>query len=141
MNKHIEYDTASSGVIDAIMRPLEGEPDQECVFCQIVSGRAPAKIVQKWDEVIAIVPLLPVVEGHILVIPKRHVQDFRDVPHVSGKVMEAAASIAPYPSNLITSAGQEATQSVYHLHLHIVPRAYNDGLALPWHSGKHKNNN
>ena len=39
--------------------------------------------------------------------------------------------------NLITSAGRTATQSVFHLHIHYVPRAYRDGLALPWHSGKH----
>lgn len=46
--------------------------------------------------------------------------------------MYRAAEIAPHPSNLITSAGAEATQSVFHLHVHIVPRGENDGLALPW---------
>jgi histidine triad (HIT) family protein len=108
----------------------------DCVFCKIVWRKAPATIVKEWDDALAIVPLGPVVEGHRLVIPKVHVSNYLDNPQVSGMVAERAAEIAPYPSNLITSAGREATQSVWHLHMHIVPRAENDGLALPWYSGK-----
>jgi histidine triad (HIT) family protein len=58
-------------------------------------------------------------------------------PAVSAAAMRAASELAVAPCNLITSAGREATQSVFHLHLHVVPRRENDRLALPWHSGRH----
>jgi histidine triad (HIT) family protein len=108
----------------------------DCVFCAIVAGTAPATVVRRWADAIAIVPLGPVTPGHVLVIPAAHVSDWTADPLVSAVAMARAVEIGSYPSNLITSAGVEATQSVFHLHLHIVPRCDNDGLALPWHSGK-----
>jgi histidine triad (HIT) family protein len=109
-----------------------------CVFCEIVAGRAPAQIVEEWDDALAIVPLNPVVEGHTLVIPRDHVQDFVTDPDVSALAMHRAAELVSGMGsyNLITSKGRPATQSVFHLHLHLVPRAANDGLALPWYSGR-----
>ncbi|KPI31422.1 histidine triad (HIT) protein [Actinobacteria bacterium OV320] len=110
-----------------------------CPFCDIVAGEAPATIVREWDDVIAIVPHNPVVEGHTLVIPKTHVEDFTASTYVAARTMAKAALLGNQmrsPMNLITSKGREATQSVWHLHLHLVPRAENDGLALPWYSGR-----
>lgn len=109
-----------------------------CPFCEIAAGRAPAVIVREWPSTLAIVPLSPVVEGHTLVIPRKHVSDFSQDPDVSAITMRLAAQLAEGsgPMNLITSKGREATQSVFHLHLHLVPRAENDGLALPWYSGR-----
>jgi histidine triad (HIT) family protein len=109
-----------------------------CPFCDIVAGQAPATIVREWDDTIAIVPLGPVVEGHTLVIPKTHVEDFAAAAHVASRTMSKASILAHRmggPMNLITSKGPEATQSVFHLHVHLVPRAVDDGVALPWHSG------
>lgn len=110
-----------------------------CPFCEIITGRAPATKVREWVDALAIIPLGPVVAGHTLVIPKTHVADFTTDPWVSAMAMHCAAELAAesgQPMNLITSRGQAATQSVFHLHLHLVPRAENDGLALPWYSGR-----
>lgn len=112
----------------------------DCPFCAIVAGTAPATIVREWPETLAIVPLGPVTDGHLLVIPKQHVQDFTTDWWISARTMSRASELAAeteQPMNVITSRGREATQSVFHLHLHLVPRAENDGLALPWYSGKH----
>lgn len=109
-----------------------------CVFCDIIAGDEPAEFVRRWTDAVAIVPLNPVTPGHVLVIPRAHVVDASDRPHIAAQAMERAASIAVPPFNIITSAGKEATQSVFHLHLHVVPRAENDGLALPWYSGRSK---
>lgn len=111
----------------------------DCPFCAIAAGTAPATVVHRWHDAMAFIPLHPVVEGHVLVIPDRHVADFATDPEVSAATMRRAAELMRWtdrPMNLITSRGREATQSVFHLHLHLVPRAEGDGLALPWYSGK-----
>jgi histidine triad (HIT) family protein len=81
-------------------------------------------------------PLNPVTEGHLLVVPRLHFPDAGSNPLHAGRAMELAATIAALDSldsyNLITSAGSAATQTVRHLHLHLVPRRPGDGLALPW---------
>src|SRR5690349_1560889 len=96
----------------------------ECVFCEIVAGRAPAEYVSTWPDAIAIYPLNPVTPGHTLVIPRVHVQDASAEPEVTGLTFgRAAALIAGRQVNLITSVGPAATQTVGHLHVHLVPRA------------------
>jgi histidine triad (HIT) family protein len=120
--------------VDRFMRWELG--DDPCVFCEIVAEREPAVFVRRWTDAVAIVPLEPVVDGHVLVLPRVHVPDATDHPETTALVMRRAASLAVPPCNLITSAGREATQSVFHLHVHIVPRRENDGLALPWYSGR-----
>ena len=103
-----------------------------CVFCGIIAGAEPATVVRCWDDALAIVPRSPVTAGHILVIPVQHVEDYTTDPDVTAIVARRAAAVGQYPSNLITSAGAEATQSVRHLHAHVVPRSEGDGLPLPW---------
>ena len=113
-----------------------------CPFCEIVAGRAPATIVRQWSDALAIVPLNPVVDGHLLVIPKMHVTGFFSDPEVSAATMKRAAEMLhgverhhePRDHNVITSAGRAATQTVMHLHVHLVPRTHDDGLSLPWTS-------
>jgi histidine triad (HIT) family protein len=79
-------------------------------------------------------PLGPVVPGHLLVVPKRHVTDARVDPAVTADTYRVAALLAREAGecNLITSVGAAATQSVFHLHVHVVPRRPSDGLRLPW---------
>lgn len=105
-----------------------------CVFCKIIANEAPATIVGEWIDTgtIAIVPLNPVTEGHILVLPKEHVEDALQFPDVTAMTMRRAAMLATRPCNLITSVGVEASQSVFHLHVHVIPRREGDGLLLPW---------
>lgn len=106
-----------------------------CPFCKINTGRAPATFVHEWCDAFAISPRNAVTDGHTLVIPKRHVPDFAADPEVAAATMRRAAQLGRSigrPMNLITSWGAEATQSVPHLHLHLVPREAGDGLHLPW---------
>src|SRR5690606_21559959 len=114
------HTSAPSGCSPANTPPRETTMADSCVFCEIVAGRAPAKFVRQWADTIAIVPLNPVTDGHVLVIPKNHVRDASESPHVAGLTMARAAEIAKPPFNIITSAGRAATQSDLHLHLHSV---------------------
>lgn len=111
-------------------------PNDPCVFCEILAMRAPAEYIASWHDAIAIVPLGPVTEGHILIIPRYHVADAAEEPALTGEMFRHAAVLADgfgYEDfNLITSKGREATQTVDHLHVHLVPRRKDDGLPLPW---------
>jgi histidine triad (HIT) family protein len=111
-------------------------PVANCVFCRIVAGAEPATIVRRTPEMLTIVPLNPVVPGHLLILPTVHVEDFTTRPSVSAAVMHEAANVAVAwalgSCNLITSKGHAATQSMFHLHVHLVPRVEGDGLMLPW---------
>lgn len=114
--------------------------DENCVFCSIVVGNTPATVVREWNDVLCIVPLNPVVDGHWLVLPKKHVTTFFSDPDISAITMRRAAELIhgverhhnPYDYNIITSAGKAATQTIMHLHVHLVPRQIGDNLKLPW---------
>ena len=105
----------------------------DCVFCYIIIKTAPAKIIREWDDCIAFVPLNPVVEGHILVVPRWHAVDAKADPYTTGVVFKRAAElIGEHDVNLIANVGPLAGQTVFHLHVHIVPRTAGDKLCMPW---------
>lgn len=108
---------------------------RNCPFCQIVAGRARAEIVGRTRDSILFVPLNPVTVGHVLIVPQEHVADAADDPELAARSARDAAGWADRRGlayNLITSGGPDATQTVFHLHWHYVPRHSGDGLPLPW---------
>ncbi len=116
----------------ATLPPPIGAP---CPFCDIAAGLGPATIVREWPDAIAIRPRSGgVTAGHLLVLPRVHMSDAATDPVVTAAVAARAAELmAELPNvNLITSRGAAATQSVRHLHFHVLPREEGDGLVLPW---------
>lgn len=112
-----------------------------CAFCDIAAGTAHATVVAEWPETIAVLPRdrdgkRGCTDGHVLLIPRVHVADAATDPLVTGITMARAAELAnrlDYADfNIITSRGAAATQTVFHLHVHLIPRVEGDGLALPW---------
>lgn len=103
----------------------------DCPFCQRIER---GEFDYDWGGVVAFEPLNPVTPGHLLVVPKAHVRDAAENSFAAGAAMECAAMAARSVGdcNIITSVGPLATQTVYHLHVHVVPRREGDGLALPW---------
>jgi histidine triad (HIT) family protein len=117
---------------------------EDCEFCSVARGRDPtAEVVCEGESWIAFFPLKPATAGHTLVIPRRHVVDLWSVdPPMASALMIAVihvgraikAALTPDGMNLITSSGSEAEQTIYHLHLHLVPRYHDDGLDDIWPS-------
>lgn len=111
-----------------------------CKFCEIAAGRDLTPLVEEWDDAVAIVPLNPVTPGHLLVIPATHVERAGVDPEVTGRMFAYADWLATdrrahsgYTDyNLIVNAGLDAGQTVFHLHIHVVPRRAGDMLMMPW---------
>lgn len=114
---------------------MNGSDRGDCPFCEIAAV-LDDRVVYLWDggEIVAFEPLFPRVRGHLLVVPRQHVRDAGECREVTGAVFAAAADLVAVAgqSNLITSVGSAATQTVFHFHAHVIPRREGDGLLLPW---------
>lgn len=108
----------------------------DCVFCDLSKIEGVEWVLTSSPtKVFRFPPLNPVTEGHMLFVPEHHVPDAAHDPMVTRSVFEAAAwwvRSNGIEANIITSIGKAATQSVFHLHVHVVPRTPGDGLLLPW---------
>lgn len=114
----------------------------DCPFCAIARGEErTVEIVCEADSWVAFFPLNPATPGHTLVIPRTHVADLWSADAMVAADLMAAvikvgraitAALTPEGMNLITSAGETAEQTVFHLHLHVVPRWRRDGFDRIW---------
>lgn len=113
----------------------------ECVFCRIVAGSIPASVVHEDAETLAFMDLGQVNPGHVLVAVKRHAQDIYALDERQAAALYAAASrvaraireaFAPQGLSVYQANGKAAGQTVFHLHLHLVPRHEGDGMNLSW---------
>lgn len=109
----------------------------DCIFCRIVSGEIPATKVWDDDNCVVFMDIFPVSRGHILIVPKKHVDNFVSLPvelilplfAAAQKVATATVRAAGAPAfNLTINNGRESGQEVFHLHLHVIPRTAGDGL-------------
>ncbi|MBM4464424.1 MAG: HIT family protein [Chloroflexi bacterium] len=111
----------------------------DCIFCAIIEGRAPAEVVFEDEETLAFMDINPANPGHTLVIPKRHVRNIYDLDEqTAAAVMRATVRVAqaikralqPAGMNLVQSNERAGGQEIFHIHIHIIPRWYGDGLRL-----------
>ncbi|WP_194925202.1 HIT family protein [Catenulispora pinisilvae] len=115
----------------------------DCVFCEIVAGRAPSRRVLADEHTLAFLNIRPAAPGHTLVVPRRHVRDMWDISevehgHVASMVRRAALllrqAFEPDGVNVRVNSGAAAGQDVFHFHTHLIPRRHGDGLQLTWAS-------
>jgi histidine triad (HIT) family protein len=116
----------------------------DCTLCAIAQHRIRAAVVHEDADVIAIMDLFPASKGHVLVLPKEHIEDLYSLPDdMGGRILETAihiskairATLKPKGLNLIQANGAAAGQTIQHFHLHIVPRYENDGVTLNFGHG------
>ena len=116
----------------------------DCLFCKIINGDIPSLKVYEDEYVYAFMDIMPLTKGHTLLIPKTHCQDLFEMPEeVAANLYKVAPKIAnaikaafnPTGMNTVNNNGAAAGQSVFHYHLHFIPRYdETDGLKMEWNS-------
>jgi histidine triad (HIT) family protein len=115
--------------------------DPDCIFCKIVAGEVPATVVAEAERAIAFMDISPATRGHVLVIPREHAQDLLAIGaedlHACAELAQQVAArqvevLGADGVNLLNSCRAAAWQTVFHFHLHVIPRYDGDPLRLPW---------
>jgi histidine triad (HIT) family protein len=115
--------------------------DPDCIFCQIAAGEVPAQIIHQDERTVAFMDINPATRGHALVIPRRHAANLLEVDQedLQAAMLVAQTVARRMPDrlgadgvNLLNSCGSVAWQTVFHFHVHVIPRYSDDPLRLPW---------
>jgi histidine triad (HIT) family protein len=113
----------------------------DCIFCAIAAGEAPATMVAEDERTVAFMDISPATDGHLLVIPRAHYEDVLVIDDGDlDATMHTARAMARRVKdrlgadgvNLLNSCGRAAWQTVFHFHVHVIPRYDDDPLKLPW---------
>lgn len=118
--------------------------DNNCIFCKIAAGEIPSKTIYEDDKFRVILDLGPATKGHALILPKNHYANLYELPEeTAGDVMKLAKKMATIMTeklgcqgfNLMQNNGETAGQTVFHFHMHLIPRYENDGQEINWKPG------
>jgi histidine triad (HIT) family protein len=114
---------------------------EDCIFCKIVAGEIPAQVIEQDAQTLTFMDISPATRGHALVIPKRHATDLWEIDPAELAAVSTAAQrqalrvrdrLGADGVNLINSCRAAAWQTVFHFHMHVIPRYVDDPLKLPW---------
>jgi histidine triad (HIT) family protein len=117
---------------------------EDCLFCGIVAGDVPGQVVDSDEHTVAFMDINPATRGHALVVPRRHSADLMEVSDEDLTYTMLAArrlarhirdALEPDGFNILNSCGSAAWQTVFHFHVHVIPRYVDDPLKLPWVPG------
>ena len=115
--------------------------DPDCIFCKIVAGELPSLVVAEDERTVAFLDVNPATPGHTIVVPREHSADLHAIGpedlaacaamgrRVAGLLVDRLGAAGV---NLLNNVGAAAWQTVFHFHLHVVPRYADDPLTLPW---------
>ncbi len=115
--------------------------DTNCIFCKIANGEIPSKTLYEDDKFRVILDLGPASRGHALILPKDHYANLYELPdETAGEVMKLAKKMAVQMTerlgcegfNLVQNNGELAGQTVFHFHMHLIPRYKDDGQKIGW---------
>lgn len=119
--------------------------EENCIFCKIANGEIPSKTLYEDEEFRVILDLGPAARGHALILPKCHYADLYELPeNTASHVMVLAKKMASQITdrlhcdgfNLVQNNGEIAGQTVFHFHLHLIPRYKDDGQKIGWKPGE-----
>ena len=114
---------------------------EDCIFCKVVAGEIPSEMVDSDERTIAVMDINPATRGHVVVIPRAHSENLLTVDEedlaatmatVRRVVERMNETIEPAGFNILNNMGRAAWQSIFHFHVHVIPRYEDDPLKLPW---------
>lgn len=117
---------------------------ENCIFCKIANGEIPSATLYEDNEFRVILDLGPASKGHALILPKSHAANIYELPdELAGKAMILAKKMAGKLTeglacdgfNIVQNNGETAGQTVFHFHMHLIPRYKGDGVGLTWTPG------
>ena len=118
--------------------------DENCIFCKILAGEIPSTAVYEDDDFKAILDVSPAARGHVIILPKNHAANIYELPDEdASKIMVVAKKIATAIEkayhcdgvNILQNNGEAAGQTVFHLHVHVIPRFKGDTVNIGWKQG------
>lgn len=118
--------------------------DENCIFCKIANGQIPSKTIYEDEEFRAILDLAPATKGHALILPKNHYANLFELPEETAKkaiVLAKKLGVRMVENlhadgfNLVQNNGEAAGQTVFHFHMHMIPRYKDDNQKINWEPG------
>jgi Diadenosine tetraphosphate (Ap4A) hydrolase and other HIT family hydrolases len=118
-----------------------------CIFCKIITGEIPSSTVYEDDNFKAIMDIFPAAKGHVIILPKKHYANLFELEEeVAAKALAVAKKIAIAVKeetncdgiNILQNNGIAAGQTVYHFHIHVIPRYENDKVQITWGQGSYE---
>lgn len=115
--------------------------DDKCIFCKIANGEIPSKTIYEDEDFRAILDLGPATKGHALILPKEHFKDLFELPEeAASKVIVLAKRLAAQMKdklecdgfNIMQNNGEVAGQTIFHFHMHLIPRYKEDHQKIEW---------
>ena len=122
--------------------------NSDCIFCKIANGEIPSKTLYEDDSFRVILDISPASKGHAIILPKNHASNIYELSNEdAGKIMIVAKKVATVLKevlscdgmNILQNNGETAGQTVFHLHVHLIPRYKNDDVTIHWMAGKEGN--
>ena len=113
----------------------------DCIFCKVLAGDIPSEMVDSDDRTVAVMDINPATRGHVVVMPREHSENLMTVSEedlnatmtsarrIAARMQEA---LSPDGFNVLNNVGRAAWQSIFHFHVHVIPRYHDDPLQLPW---------
>ncbi len=118
--------------------------DNNCIFCKIAAGEIPSKTLYEDEQFRVILDLGPAAKGHALILPRDHYANIYEIPEeTAGSAMKLAKKMAGIMTekmhcdgfNIVQNNGEIAGQTVFHFHMHLIPRYKDDGQVIGWKAG------
>lgn len=119
--------------------------NDKCIFCKIAAGEIPSKTLYEDDQFRVILDLGPATRGHALILPKDHYANIYEIPEEAAcDAMKLAKKMAGIMTeklncdgfNIVQNNGEAAGQTVFHFHMHLIPRYKDDGQTIGWKAGE-----